>query len=273
MKIETIVFDMDGTALNDQKEMDKVLIANSHMLQEQGVQLIIASGRHEMMTYNYYNELQLSGPIIGCNGATITYPWGRKEPIYIAKMPLDEVYLLIAKAQELGILYHIFTLEGLIGEEHAGRLAYYSDANESKTAEEQVTIWVGPEYLTDEYLKNTVKFLLVCEDMSKLEEFAQYTRQMGYEPVMSGDGLMDVMAVGNNKGTALQHMHDAGEINLATTMAFGDNYNDLEMLEVVDFPIVMANAHDDIKKVAYDICGQNNDCGVGEYVVKHVLKK
>lgn len=74
MNVKTLVFDMDGTILNDEKELDKVLIDISPKLQEKGIQLIIASGRLTYMTYIYLNELQINNaPIVACNGAQISY--------------------------------------------------------------------------------------------------------------------------------------------------------------------------------------------------------
>src|SRR5699024_6995868 len=122
--IKTLVFDMDGTILNEKKELDSVLQTISPRLQAQNLQLIIATGRLTYMTYVYLNELKINHvPIIACNGAQIAYR-DQKEPVFAAIFPLETTYKLIEKATKLGLLYHVFTLEGLVGVEHAGRLAY-----------------------------------------------------------------------------------------------------------------------------------------------------
>lgn len=271
MNVKTIAFDMDGTILNEQKELDKVLIEIAPKLQAQGIELIIASGRLSYMTYVYLHELGINHtPIISCNGAQIVYR-DTATPIHAAIFPLATTEQLIQQAKSLGVLFHIFTLEGLIGETNAGRLAYYSDTNESKETEDQVPILLGETYFSPEYLKNAVKFLVVSTDEQKVEQFWQYAESLGLEVVSSGDGLTDVMLKGVSKGSALQILHDKGLIDLATTMAFGDNYNDIEMLKTVKYPIVMENGEAEVKELAYDICGNNEENGVGNYLKKLFL--
>jgi len=266
MNVQTLVFDMDGTILNKEKELDRVLLQISPLLQEQGKQLLIATGRLAQMTYIYLNELELNNvPLVSCNGAAIGYRQAA-EPMYAAKFPLETVTKLVEKAQSLGLLFHLFTLNGLIGKEHAGRLVYYSEANESKQTEDQVPIFVGDQYFTPEYLSETIKFLVVNKESPALVEFRDYARALGLEVVGSGDGLTDITLKGVTKGAGLQKLHDEGIIDLATTMAFGDNDNDISMLEVVKYPIVMANGTEAAKARASDICGSNQENGVGTYL-------
>jgi len=266
MNVQTLVFDMDGTILNKQKELDAVLRKISPLLKEQGKQLMIATGRLAPMTYVYLNELGINdAPLISCNGAAISYRQ-QNELVFAAKFPLDVTTKLVEKAQDLNLLFHLFTLDGMIGREHAGRLAYYSDANESKATEDQVPIFVGSEYFVPRYLQETIKFLIVAPESDELTEFRNFAKNMGLEVVSSGDNLTDVTLPGVTKGSALQYLHDAGIIDLATTMAFGDNDNDVSMFEVVAYPIVMANGTDAAKAHAYDMCGTNEDNGVGTYL-------
>jgi len=271
MEVKTLVFDMDGTLLNEKKVMDQVMIKYSKEIQAAGLDIIIASGRLDFMVYSYLTELGIDTPVIGCNGAIIRKK-GDAEPIYANYMPLEELYQLIDKAKELDLLFHVFTTDCLIGLEHAGRLAYYSDTNSEKIAEEQVPIFVGEEYLTEEYLKKAIKFLIVSTDEEPSQKFAEYAKSLDLEVVSSGDDLVDVMSKGINKGFGLQKMAELGLIDLETTMAFGDNYNDLEMLSVVKYPIVMENAVEEIKGIAYEICGSCDDNGCGNYVVEKFLK-
>lgn len=55
------------------------------------------------------------------------------------------------------------------------------------------------------------------------------------------------------------------------TAAFGDGHNDLPMLKMVGYPIVMRNALDDIKRVAYRVTKTNDEDGVG-YGIENFLK-
>jgi len=271
MNVQTIVFDMDGTILNSKKELDGVLREISPLLKEQGKQLLIATGRLAQMTYIYLNELELNDePLISCNGALIDYRQ-KGDQLFAAKFPLETVTSLVERAQELGLLFHLFTTKGMLGTEHAGRLAYYNEANESKATEDRVPILVGDEYMTPEYLKETIKFLIVASPSKEVEEFRAYASSLGLEVVNSGDNLIDITLKGITKGSALKRLHDAGFLNLETTMAFGDNDNDVSMLEVVKYPIAMGNGTEAAKARAIDICGVSDENGVGVYLKQKFL--
>ncbi|MGL5042188.1 MAG: HAD family hydrolase [Culicoidibacterales bacterium] len=275
--LKTVVFDMDGTALNEQKQMDCLLVKHASKLKEAGVQLIIASGRLDYMVFDYMDELKLAAntPIIGCNGSTITYKGG-KEPLYVARLEPKPLQQLIAKACELNLIFHVFTLQGLVGLENAGRLAYYHGANAQKANQNQVPIFIGAEFLTPEALKDAVKFLLVTDNKTAFELFREFATSLGLDAVQSGDELLDVMARGNNKGNALHILEQKGIIDRESTLVFGDNYNDIEMFEWAKYPIVMENATSEIKKYAREICVKNEQNGVGKYVIEKlntVLKR
>jgi|GEM_PF-2601895 len=273
MNVKTLVFDMDGTILDERKGLDAVLIDISPKLQAMGMQLIIASGRLTYMTYIYLNELQINhAPIVACNGAFISYR-DSVNPIFAATFDYQTITKLVTKAKALGLLFHIFTTKGLIGVEDAGRLAYYNEANDSKETEDQVPIFIGEEYLTPEHLQAAVKFLVVSNHSPAVADFIAYSQALGLEVVSSGDGLTDVTLKGITKGNALEILHQKGIIDLETTMAFGDNYNDISMLQAVKYPIVMANGEEEVKQYAYDICGDNAHNGVGEYLKKVFLEK
>jgi len=53
--------------------------------------------------------------------------------------------------------------------------------------------------------------------------------------------------------------------------AFGDDYNDLEMIRKCGTGIAMANGIDEVKQAADYICGSNNEDGVGRWIEKNIL--
>ena len=54
-------------------------------------------------------------------------------------------------------------------------------------------------------------------------------------------------------------------------MAFGDGNNDIEMLKAVGNGIAMANASDDLKAVADEICGDVSEDGIYHYCLEKRL--
>ena len=66
------------------------------------------------------------------------------------------------------------------------------------------------------------------------------------EVVKSSDILLEIMAKGISKAEAVKHFCEHLGISPEDTIAFGDNFNDAEMLEAVGRGYVMGNAPEEI---------------------------
>ena len=52
-------------------------------------------------------------------------------------------------------------------------------------------------------------------------------------------------------------------------MAFGDGNNDIEMLKSVGHGVAMANASEEVKAIADDVCGDVAEDGIYYYCLEH----
>jgi phosphoglycolate phosphatase (TIGR01487 family) len=75
-----------------------------------------------------------------------------------------------------------------------------------------------------------------------------------------------------DKGSGLKEICKIGNLELSSVVAVGDNYNDLEMLEVAGYGIAVANAPSELKDKADHICSKEFGKGFTE-AVNHVLSK
>ena len=69
-----IAFDMDGTLLNDKKNISFLTRHYLKKLSRQGHKIVLASGRPSRAMNRYYDELGLSTPMICYNGAYLFSP-------------------------------------------------------------------------------------------------------------------------------------------------------------------------------------------------------
>jgi len=239
--IKLIVSDIDGTLLhNGNQSLDSKTIQTILALQEKGLLFAAASGRQ------YPNLNRLFGPaskdmIFICeNGGLILY----KDRILLSS-PMD-------RSLGLALMEDIWNREGC-----------------EILLSGQYTSYLKPK--SEEYyhrMKNIVKndvtliedFKDVQEDFIKISVFekAGIAENSGdyfvskWEPyfkcTISGHGWLDFTAPKVNKGNALSHLIEKLSISTDEVMAFGDNYNDLEMLSLVQYGYVMANAAKDIRE-------------------------
>lgn len=88
-----IAIDLDGTTLNqDSKITDKTARTLRRAIQD-GHSVVIATGRPYRMSKNFYQELQLTTPMINFNGALVHLPdkqWdGEQETSFNRKIVFD----------------------------------------------------------------------------------------------------------------------------------------------------------------------------------------
>ena len=78
----------------------------------------------------------------------------------------------------------------------------------------------------------------------------------------SSDILLEIMAGGVTKSTAVKELCRRWDIPLEYTAAFGDHFNDAEMLGTVAMPFLMENAPDELKAMGFTLTAGNDDEGI-----------
>ena len=86
-------------------------------------------------------------------------------------------------------------------------------------------------------------------------------------------GILDVLSPGANKAEALRFLAQQEGIPQEETMAIGDNWHDLGMLEAAGFGVVMANAAPELRARGFAITASNDECGVAEALERYVLSE
>lgn len=87
--------------------------------------------------------------------------------------------------------------------------------------------------------------------------------------VKSNATLLEIMTKGINKGNALEAMMKHYGISLDNTWAFGDNFNDEQMLQRAGHSVAMGNAPDEVKKSAQIVTDTNNKDGIAAVLNKY----
>jgi hydroxymethylpyrimidine pyrophosphatase-like HAD family hydrolase len=70
------------------------------------------------------------------------------------------------------------------------------------------------------------------------------------------------MNKGISKGKSIEFLCDKWDINKENTVAFGDHYNDVEMLQTVGTPFLMENAPAELKEIITSITSSNEADGI-----------
>lgn len=246
-----IFFDIDGTlTTSDTGEIPLSAKVSIRRLQQQGIHVVVATGR----PYSLCGELVELGihTMITANGA---YARRNEDIIYEAKVETAFQLELLAFAREQG---------------HA--LTFYNDAfyrNERQT--EQLSEAVRDAFNSDELPSilpsETMPTNLICL-IATAEQMAPYEKKFPSILFQRWHRtIVNALQQPNSKSIAIAHVLAYFGYTKEEAMAFGDGYNDVDMLEYVGFGIAMGNAPDVVKAHSNYVTKSAAEDGIYEALV------
>jgi Cof subfamily protein (haloacid dehalogenase superfamily) len=251
MTYRVIALDLDGTLLDRQKRILPESLAVLAEARAQGVKVIVVTGRHHVAIHPFYQALQLDTPAICCNG---TYLYDYHARKVITSDPMDKI-----KAKKVVDLLEHHGIHGLLYIDDA-MLYQHLNGHVSRSIVWGEALPQGqrPNIVKVDSLRDAAdqansvwKFATSHEDLNALRAFAkQVEDDLGLACEWSWHDQVDVAKQGNSKGRRLQEWVESQGMSMADVIAFGDNYNDLSMLENVGLGVAMGNADDAIKQRA-----------------------
>ncbi|MCL5005051.1 MAG: Cof-type HAD-IIB family hydrolase [Acidobacteria bacterium] len=267
MTIRLIAIDLDGTLLNSQQEISQ---ANRGALQaaaSRGIELLITTGRRFHSARRLLELLPCPVTVVASNGALIADLAGNVYhrdflPRQTARQVLDAAidYRPYAVA-----IFHTAGHGQVMMQHNAspgGPLRWYlKTAPEclervanlpSSLPEDPVQVMFGGSSALLEPLETLLSSSPASEDIH-LTWTKYFTRDVS---------LLDVMNRGCSKASALKWWLDREGYDPGEVMAIGDNYNDLEMLQMVGTPVVMGNACPDLHRDGWHVTLSNDENGV-----------
>jgi len=85
--------------------------------------------------------------------------------------------------------------------------------------------------------------------------------------------LLQIMHREATKAKAVAALAQLWGIDAKEIVAFGDELNDLDMLEYVGTGVAMGNALDEVKAVANAVCGHNDEDGIAIWIEENILRR
>ena len=236
MGIKIIFFDIDGTLISKQHMyMTKSVIQECKRLQEKGIKICIATGRHG----SEIEELELPcqfpfDAYVTLNG---NYCYCNDHVIYSNPIPREDVSQCVNYVQENNLAC-LFVEHDRIYVNQLTELFYkiqeiVGTPNPQIESVERVLnhdiYQISPFFIGKE-LEGMMRVMPNCK--------ATCWHPLGYD-IITKDG---------GKHIGISHVLDYFGFTKEEAMAFGDGLNDVEMLDFVNHAIVMGNASDEVKE-------------------------
>lgn len=260
--IKLIATDMDGTFLDSSKKFSPEFIDIFYKLKEKNIKFVIASGNQYYRLYQKFLPLSEQMYFIAENGS------------YIAE-GATELYCNIIKKEDVEIIQSIINNTPRIFMIMCGRKGayvlkdYFEYRNEVKKYYCAYSFVDSFDEVDDDIMK-----IAIYDPKQNIKEFLdsiQSQLPQGLKIVTSGNEWMDIQNQEINKGVAIQFLQMIYEIKPEECAAFGDQMNDYELLQHVQYSYAMANAVDPIQDIAYEVVLSNDEQGVIQKI-KEILK-
>ena len=231
-----IVFsDVDGTLLNSNHEITPDTLRALRRLHEKGIPFVIISARSPSGIEPIVREYGLQCSIVSYSGSLILDE--ARRVVYHRGMPRAEAASILAFAaqQQFPMTWCAYSFDEWITPDRTDPRIVREERIVKATAKQGG--------IADVTADEVHKLLFICDpaDTDNIEA-AMKARFPQYAIVKSSDILLEVMPGGTTKAQAVQTLCGLWQLPTADAAAFGDNYNDVEMLELVGHGFLMGNA-------------------------------
>lgn len=259
-----IVCDLDGTLLTPDHRLGDYSRSVLGRLREQGMELMLASGRHFQDIRTLSGQLGGRGCLISSNGAAVHDRHARL--VHRTVIDPECVGFLVGDPAFRGVHINVYRTEDwLVERPQPDLLHYHQDSGFAYRITNLAN--VGPEDVLKVFFYGEPAELRGLEGLI-LERFGERLTTTFSLPV-----TLEVMAKGVSKGAALARVAEGLGIKLSEVLAFGDGMNDQEMLHLAGTGIRMANADPRLKEALPELeeIGSNADEAVARYLEARFL--
>lgn len=254
MDIRMIVTDLDQTLLRTDKTISDYSVDVLTRCQEAGIKIVFATARSTQAASRFLKRF-MPDIFVGYGGALVLVG---NEVIHRCDISADISTRIIK--------------ECLTAPEILSVLA----VNESVALTNNIDI------LARESSHYKYSDFMFDNNYSYLKISVNSTSQAGVEKIAANYPMCDMLRYTNEnlyrfanrdavKWNALKTIAEYYELNTTMFAAFGDDINDLEMIEKCGVSISVTNAIDKVKSAANYICDTNDNDGVAKWIEENIL--
>ena len=267
-----IAIDLDGTLLDDNKNITKENLETINKLIKEGYEVVITTGRRYWSAKELTKEIEGHITIIANNGNIVRN--SLNDEVIIAKyLNFQDYKLIIEEGMKRGLhpVVHIDDYEkgvDILVEPNRDYGDYIKKANRFREVK---------SYL--EIDNHNILVIVYADTKANLYPFYEFIKQKypnNYnihmmENLQLVESMVEIMNPLGSKWITLMEYADTLNIKAEEIIAIGDDNNDIEMIQNSGLGIAMKNGSEKVKSVAKIITkNDNNNSGVA-FALKRVL--
>ncbi len=261
MNYKLLCSDLDGTLLATKSDVSAFATAEVRRIKEH-MRVILVSARMPKAMYYIQQDLGiLHEPLICYNGAYILH---QEVELGSTEIPIEQLEVIYGMTALLAIdlgLYH--------------KDEWYVPSDSERVQKEirytkSAPVFKGTKATIEDWKKRKIgahKIMLMGTKESADSIFPQLEKTLGSHLNLyrSNDTLIEIAPKTASKLSAIRQLLKADE-SLEDVIAFGDNYNDIDMLQHVGYGVAVGNARAEVKAIADHITLENTADGVAHFI-------
>lgn len=259
--------DIDGTLLNADREVSPALQREVAKLTASGCPFILISSRMPAAMTHLQTDLGVSGlPLIAYNGGLVLV---EGKPIHSEEIPMMIIRAVLEFQRGTSLSVQLFH-----GDEwYVESMDFYAQREENNT---KVTPSVQKMKATiADWTKRDISAhkIMIMGEPSEVDEIVGILGRVFGKIIhlyRSKDTYLEIASKNISKLTGIQMLLQKAYpgTELSNCVAFGDNYNDIEMLEGVGTGVAVGNARPEVMAVADAVTVGNKEDGVAKWLAK-----
>lgn len=262
MKYKLVAIDVDGTLVDNKKEISLNNINAIKKLINSGIKVTIASGRNLQGLQKFVTYFEDNTLFITYNGCMIINKDTEEKIINfcINKKSLSEVISYIKNKK----LHFISWVDDVL---------YVDERNEQIHKYEKPYNCIAKIANVDYLYDKDVNKILLYGSFEEINGYKNDLQAMNLNVKLefSTSYYLEIFSDKCSKGIALDYVRKYYGFSKEEVVAIGDNYNDLSMLKEAGLAIAMGNSNDEIKKMCACVTKSNEEDGVAYAIDNFIL--
>jgi len=248
VSINMIVTDLDSTLLRTDKSISDYTAGVLNRCRKHGIKVVFATARYLRLVKDFTVKIPVDA-VIAINGAII-YVGG--EIVIEHTIPENTKHRIIRDLNTAGIKIAAEAANVVYTNRHTpdDDRIIWDFANEVPIAIHRISIRHND---TEQVIRIAKKY----------DDLCVYSN--------SGETLLDIGPAEADKSKGVYELSKLFGIPMSEIAAFGDDFNDIEMLKECGIGVAVANACAEAKTAADYVCGSNDEDGVARWLEKNVI--
>lgn len=275
---KAVCLDLDGTLLDDDKKIsDRSFLLLDNLI-ENGIEVIIATGRHFYMVSDFLRPLKRDIMVCANNGAMSRFKESNKlvNVEYVSNSNFLEIY---NKALECGMNPYIYVDSFVDGYHLAVKDGQPKKSHFEENIVDKKIAVDSVRYFSQIDVKSleTVLCIAFLDQKERIDEFFEYfkdeedlVKNMYFVP--NGKKVLEFQSKKADKWIAITNYLKSKNISLSEVVSFGDEFNDKSMVKNSGMGFAMKNGIEELKSLTKNITEfTNNEDGV-YFELKKIFK-